>query len=249
MGKPPTGRERVGHLRGYPVTPLDEAREFDDWAPTYDETVARSAGYPFAGYPAVLETISEIVATAGARTALDLGVGTGNLSAALLRRSPTLEVWGVDFSEGMLRRAREKLPSASLLRADLRNLPGLKLPRFDAVVSSYALHELPDGEKLTLIEALLASRLTPGGLIAVGDIAFETRATLEEARRVEASRWDDSEYPWVAAEFLPRARTGDRRGVRAGVALRRCVHVPRPGWGAADRALRRGVNWNGGQIE
>src|SRR5437867_3006403 len=45
---------------------------------------------------------------AGARALLDAGCGTGNLLQAVQRQHPALTLYGLDFSEAMLRRARSK---------------------------------------------------------------------------------------------------------------------------------------------
>jgi SAM-dependent methyltransferase len=116
---------------------------------------------------------------------------------------PGVEVWGVDFSEGMLARARQKVPDLRLIRAERdRALPRLALPPFGAVVSSYVLHELLDERKVALIEHVLGERLVPGGVLAIGDIAFADEAHRTAVRRAVGGRWDESERYVVADALL-----------------------------------------------
>ncbi len=150
----------------------------------------------------MLEEVADVALRSAAARVLDLGIGTGNLSEALLRRDPDLEIWGVDFSGEMLERAGRKLPAAHLIQADIRRLPDLELPRFDAAVSSYVLHELPDEEKAKLIGHLIGHRLEPGGVLVIGDIAFETQGQLDKVRELSEPHWDDTEHYFVADRFL-----------------------------------------------
>ena len=157
----------------------DLAGHFDDWADTYDDDVRSESGaFPFGGYDAVLAAIVEEVRAVDARRVLELGIGTGNLAARVVAAVPGVEVWGVDFSEGMLARARQKVPDLRLIRAELdRALPRLALPPFGAVVSSYVLHELPDERKVALIEHVLGERLVPGACWRSATSPSPTRRT------------------------------------------------------------------------
>lgn len=59
---------------------------FDQWAEDYEQSVALSDAddrYPFAGYRDILDTICRNVLSQGAKDVLDIGFGTGTLSAAL----------------------------------------------------------------------------------------------------------------------------------------------------------------------
>ena len=51
--------------------------------------------------------------------------------------------------------------------------------KYDAIVSTYALHHLTDEAKITFIQQLLPL-LNAGGKIFIGDIAFQTREDLEQ---------------------------------------------------------------------
>ena len=84
------------------------AADFDEWAATYDVSVASDSGFPFDGYSRVLRTVVEIARPFAGQKVLDLGVGTGNLAVPFALAG--CDVWGLDFSSEMLARAAIKLP-------------------------------------------------------------------------------------------------------------------------------------------
>ncbi len=93
---------------------------------------------------------------------LDLGAGTGLLSAAILARHPEAQLVLLDGAAEMLAVARKHLPSVSLTThvGDMRDaLPG---GPFDAVVSALAIHHLEDAAKRDLF-ARVHDVLRPGG--------------------------------------------------------------------------------------
>jgi tRNA (cmo5U34)-methyltransferase len=86
-----------------------------------------------------------VAATRGleVRTVLELGTGTGETAVRVLAEHPDARWTGIDASEPMLGRARERLPDADLQIARLEDpLPG---GPFDLVVSVLAVHHL-DGD-------------------------------------------------------------------------------------------------------
>jgi len=103
----------------------------------------------------------------GARRILDLGTGDGRLLALLLGEQPDRRGVGLDSSELMLSAAGERFARderVELLRHDL-SAPLPQLGRFDAVVSSLAIHHLKDARKRSLYAEAFAL-LEPGGLFA-----------------------------------------------------------------------------------
>ena len=74
------------------------------------------------------------------------------------------------------------MPDANLMEWDLaEGLPTeLLRHKYDAIISTYALHHFSNEMKVHYITALL-QQLTPAGKIFIGDIAFESRKQLEKA--------------------------------------------------------------------
>jgi tRNA (cmo5U34)-methyltransferase len=101
------------------------------------------------------------------RRLLDLGTGDGRLIAMLQRDRPELRAVGLDFSEAMLAAARERFADderVELVQHDLdERLPALG--RFDAVVSSMAIHHLEHERKRSLYGEVF-DLLEPGGVFA-----------------------------------------------------------------------------------
>lgn len=102
------------------------------------------------------------VAIEAPRAIVDLGCGTGSVTALLRARWPSAQIMGVDSSLPMLERARASLPDVEWMQADLADwAPAATV---DLVVSNAALHWLDD--HATLFPRLL-SYLNPGGVLAV----------------------------------------------------------------------------------
>ena len=103
----------------------------------------------------------------GVGRVLDLGTGDGRLLDLLRRERPHLRGVGLDNSEVMLDAARARFENEEqieLIEHDMVN-PLPKLGRFDAVVSSMAIHHLEHDRKRELY-AELFEVLGPGGVFA-----------------------------------------------------------------------------------
>jgi tRNA (cmo5U34)-methyltransferase len=100
-----------------------------------------------------------------ARRILDLGTGDGRVLGLLAGDRPGMAGVGVDASAPMLRAARARFAGAKgieLIEHDLGE-PLPSLPRFDAVVSSFAIHHLEHERKRSLYGEIL-DLLEPGGV-------------------------------------------------------------------------------------
>ena len=104
----------------------------------------------------------------GARTALDVGCGTGRLARRLAAGG--LEVTGVDVSERMVGIARAIGPDGIVYRHEDG---GQTTGRYDFITCVAALHHMPPDAMATL-----RARLNPGGVLAVLGLGRST--SLEE---------------------------------------------------------------------
>ena len=137
-----------------------------------------------------------------AKTILDLGAGTGLLSAMAAAARPAARLTLVDGAPAMLEQARERLGDrATYVEADLADpLPG---GPWCAVVSALAIHHLDDDGKRGLFARIHAA-LKPGGVFVNAEqVAGQTPAldALYRAwheRRAREAGSDDAE--WAAAE-------------------------------------------------
>ena len=141
---------------------LRSVNEFE-WNPgTYlTEMLAEVPGY---------EELQEAVATAAQGSSiLELGTGTGETALRMLARHPGARWSGIDASEPMLSRARERLPGANLRLARLED----PLPEgpFDLVISALAVHHLDAEGKRELFERV--ARVTDA--FVLGDVVVPER--------------------------------------------------------------------------
>jgi SAM-dependent methyltransferase len=137
-----------------------------EWS-TVDHVVRyleRADGFPHRaeGESVLLEHVPE-----DARRVLDLGTGDGRLLALLQVDRPEMLGLGLDLSEVMLDAAHKRFTDdqpIELVRHDLaESLPSLG--RFDAVVSSFAIHHLEHERKRSLYGEIF-DQLAPGGVFA-----------------------------------------------------------------------------------
>ena len=120
------------------------------------------------GYDRLEEEIASATG-AGAKSILELGTGTGETARRVLARHPDAQLIGIDASPGMVKVARESLPTdrVRLLVGRLEDpLPG---GAFDLVVSCLAVHHLEGTRKADLFRRI-ARKLAPGGRFVLADV-------------------------------------------------------------------------------
>ncbi len=175
--------------------------DFDEWAAHYDQSIAKTEGFPFTSYEQVLDKVVELAESQPGMSILDLGTGTGNLALRFTKLG--CDLWGTDFSAPMLAKAKRKLPQMCLFQADLRtDWPPELNRRFDRIISGYVFHHFELDQKVQIIAELASQRLNPGGRIIIADIAFTNQNALEKEKLVAGDEWDD-EFYWLAEETLP----------------------------------------------
>src|SRR5260221_7700778 len=100
------------------------------------------------GYDAMLQIAAAALATAvrsRAPLVVDLGIGTGGLSAACLRQVARARIVGIDEDEAMLAAARARL-GRRLTATIHESFETAAIPPCDAVIASLALHHIPTPE-------------------------------------------------------------------------------------------------------
>lgn len=149
---------------------------------------------------------------------LDLGCGGGTLLGTMLQVFPHGTGVGADFSEPMLAQARERLAPfgdrVQLVRVDFnqdgweRSLPG----PFDAIVSRYAIHHVPDDRKQAVYRACFGLLRTSGVFINVEHVASASaymealwdRLMVDTLHAAALGRGEVASYSEVEARYHQR---------------------------------------------
>jgi len=131
------------------------------------------------------QAVAEVPASA--TTLLDAGCGTGNLLQAIQRCHPALTLHGLDFSEAMLRRARNKVSDAILTTGNLNAILPYPTGFFDVVTCINALYAVAQPE-YTVAE--LRRVLKPGGTLIVSSPCAQPRMmSFIRGQAAEAGWW------------------------------------------------------------
>lgn len=111
---------------------------------------------------------------------LDLGAGTGLLSAYMLQVFPGAELTLIDLSEEMLSKAKERLSVQSNVQYEIADYTRHDMnDSYDLIVSGLSIHHLADDEKQQLFHSIYHN-LKPGGLFINAD------QVLGHTERIEA---------------------------------------------------------------
>jgi len=156
----------------------------------YDERIRTFV----ANYETMLDTAAAALRTTvrtRAPLVVDLGIGTGGLSAACLEALPAARIVGIDEDADMLAAARTRL-GARLRTAVHDSFERAAIPRCDAAVASLALHHIPTPARRLRLFRRLRAALRPGGVLVSADshpsshprlAAEESAVTIEYLRR------------------------------------------------------------------
>jgi tRNA (cmo5U34)-methyltransferase len=119
-----------------------------------------------------------------ARTIVDLGMGTGALSARCLAAARKARTVGIDVDQEMLALARRRLGDrATFTVGSFLRTP---LPPCDAVVASFALHHVRTREAKRGLYRRIHAALRPGGLLLSVD---SQPASDTSVKRVQFEEW------------------------------------------------------------
>ena len=117
------------------------------------------------------DALAEAAASGPATKVLEIGCGTGSVTARLLARG--CEVTAIDQNPEMLAQARTRLAGTPperlvIIEETASEIDTLPEGCFDAIVASLSLSEMSADERRYVLKAAV-KRLRPGGLLAVAD--------------------------------------------------------------------------------
>ena len=173
----------------------------DEDAATYDRDVLRFEDPIREGYTEVLDWVAQNAGINQDSTVIELGSGTGNLTARL---PPCRSLVCVDVSAEMTRIAKQKLRDAShisYVQADILEYFDADSSPFDVAISTYVVHHLTQQEKEFLFDRFVR-QLLPGGRALFGDLMLESAQ--EERMLIDHYRsiGDDATADAIEEEFF-----------------------------------------------
>ncbi|NDW52067.1 class I SAM-dependent methyltransferase [Aliiroseovarius sp. PrR006] len=147
------------------------------WAPVYDKTFGAITN---AGRRRAVDYINN-----RGGNILEVGVGTG---LSLAHYSPAMKVTGIDFSEEMLQKARDKVQALGLGQVkELRQMDARELDfpdnHFDTIAAMHVLSVVPEPEK---VMAEIARVCKPGGKIVITNHFQRSKGAIASLERLIA---------------------------------------------------------------
>lgn len=166
-------------------------------------------------YPTMVRALAEAIPfeRSNALRVIDLGCGTGTVSAQILNLFPNAQVTCVDFAENMIMHARAKLaqyPQVNYLTADFRAFDWCG--QFDVVISSLALHHIVTNEEKQNFYSHIYESLNSGGVFYNADVVLASNDYLQtcymrEWRDFMALRISKDE---IDGKWIPKYHEEDR---------------------------------------
>lgn len=149
---------------------------------------------------------------------LDLGCGTGGLTAELARQGAS--VLGIDNSTEMIVKARDNYPELMFAKIDALELPYNE--EFDTVFSNSVFHWIPDVDRLL---AEIRRALKPGGKLVCEFGAASNIATMRQAFAAVCARHD---IEYIDRFYCPTPEEFFERLIAAGFKPERVLEFDRP---------------------
>lgn len=170
---------KTAHIRKlYPMKQMNIQEQFNAIAKNYDKQ--RRCFIPcfddFYGIAVESLTLSE-----DEPKILDIGAGTGLFSEMVLQKYPLAHIELIDISSEMLEVAKVRLkpyPNTTIINTDINNM-AIQAGKYDAVISSLAIHHLTDTDKKKLYQQVYHG-LKDNGLFIHAEQVLASNKHLEE---------------------------------------------------------------------
>jgi tRNA (cmo5U34)-methyltransferase len=129
---------------------------------------------------------------------LDLGCGTGNLTAAALQHYPQANIHALDLSAEILNECRQRFEGKSNIYYHQQDFSKLEFEpqSFDLIISSIAIHHIPDEEKAKLYQQVYFLLKLDGVFV----FADQTRGITEEIYQRHIARWKEEAFKLGSTE-------------------------------------------------
>jgi ubiquinone/menaquinone biosynthesis C-methylase UbiE len=139
---------------------MDNKEAYNNWASIYDTAENKTRDLE-------AKALIEIFAKSNFINVLEIGCGTGKNTEWLMKISK--QVTSVDFSEGMIEKAKEKIKSKNVIfkKFDIRDNWDFENNKFDLITCSLILEHI---ENLDFVFNRVSENLTDGGLFYIGEL-------------------------------------------------------------------------------
>jgi SAM-dependent methyltransferase len=178
----------------------------DEWGPgTYGDRIARYYDELYGDRPDTALAVDRLLTLAGSGRVLELGIGTGRIALPLAVRG--LEVHGIDASEVMLAKLREK-PGGDAITVSLSDFADVDAPgpfSLVFVVFNTFFGLVTQDQQIRCFQNV-AARLAPGGRFVI-EAFVPDLARFDREQRVNATR---VEVDWILLEATMHRRDDQR---------------------------------------
>ncbi|MGA2667618.1 MAG: class I SAM-dependent methyltransferase [Ignavibacteria bacterium] len=164
----------------FTLTKEEQQGSHDDVADVYDTSVMSEydkGDVIREKYFELLDTVISYLDYSDGIKILDIGIGTGLLVEKL---PPYIPVYGIDISEKMMKKLKEKKLNVKLRLGSFLKIP-FENQFFDRIISTIAFHHVSYGNKNRAFDEM-DRVLKPGGRILIGDLMIENDDDKEKLR-------------------------------------------------------------------
>lgn len=120
-------------------------------------------------FPQVKKFRSRTVEKIDGRKIIELCTGTGTLALLIARKFPKSQIYGLDISRDMLKKARGKvgnLTNVQFIEADAQKTP-FESDSVDAAIVSFGLHEMPEEMRDSVLAEIVRVLKREGKIVLV----------------------------------------------------------------------------------
>ena len=145
----------------------DLKHHFNEVAENYDATIEKN----LVNYNQMIEALINAIPDNESPRILDLGCGTGNITKKVLERFPNGKVTCFDLSEKMIEIAKEKLSDYDNIEYVIGDFTIIDIiDKYDAIISSLALHHIPNNQAKKDMYQHIYDSLYEGGVFYNADV-------------------------------------------------------------------------------